>query len=381
MEQQRRRLAATGYLAFLFSGLCAISAGVVVSILKEKYQLSFGMSGTLLSLMSVGNMAASFAAGLLPGKIGTKKTVALLCIGYFVGYLLTAFFSQVGILMGAFLLIGIAKGCAINNCTVLVGNNAADRAKGMSLMHAFYAVGAMVGPFVITALAMINNTMPMLGLALGGLVMWLIFMAAGLDNKPAKKADGKTTDFSFLKDLRFWLLTGLIFFQNSAETAVTGWLVTYYKDSAILSGTLSTYTVTIMWGATLAARLLIAFVFPIKNTFKALAIMGAGCVVLYFGLVSAVTPVMAIVMLAGFAFAMAGVNPVGMAGVGKQMNATTVGVLIPLAALGQIVMPWIIGIAADGIGLQAAMWLNLIPCVGIVVMSIWIMMLDKKKGI
>lgn len=379
MNEIKKKYASAGYIAFMFSGLCAISSGVVVSILKEKYNLSFGMSGTLLSLMSIGNMLASFAAGILPGKIGQRKTVAFLCLGYFIGYMLMAFFGNPGILMGAFILVGIAKGCTINNCTVLVGNNVENKAKGMSLMHAFYATGAMVGPFVITALLLVNQTLPMVGIAIGGLLLWLTFMLAGLPDKPVIKDNKKTTDFSFLKTARFWLLTGLIFCQNSAETAVSGWLVTYYKDNGILGNTLSTYTVTVMWGATLIARLLIAFVLPIKNAFYAISVMGAGCSILYLGLINAHTPVMAILMLFGFAFFMAGVNPVGMSGVGKRLDPATVGVLIPIASLGQIVMPWIIGVLADRIGLSAGMFLNIIPCVGMLVLSLIIVSFDKKS--
>ena len=32
-------------------GICAISAGVVVSLLQERYGFAYGMTGTLLSLM------------------------------------------------------------------------------------------------------------------------------------------------------------------------------------------------------------------------------------------------------------------------------------------------------------------------------------------
>lgn len=378
--EYNNRLAKTGYIAFMFSGLCAISSGIIVSILKEKYALSFSMSGTLLSLMSIGNMLASFAAGILPGILGQKKTVALLCSGYFVGYLLMAFFGNAGILMGAFLLVGIAKGCTINNCTVLVGNNVLNRAKGMSLMHAFYATGAMVGPFIITALAAVNPTLPMIGVSIGGLFLWLTFFLAKLPNEKVINSSGKNTDFSFLKSLRFWMLTGLIFCQNAGETAVTGWLVTYYKDNGLLGATLSTYTVTIMWGATLIARLLIAFVVPIKNAFYAITFMGAGCFLLYFGLINANTPLLVIVMLFGFAFAMAGVNPVGMSAVGKTLDAKTVGVLIPIASLGQIIMPWVIGVFADFLGLRVSMYLNLIPCIGIFILSLLLLRVDQKNA-
>ena len=46
------------------------------------------------------------------------------------------------------------------------------------------------------------------------------------------------------------------------------------------------------------------------------------------------------------------------------------GVMLPVAALGPIVMPWIIGLVADTVSLQAGMVCNLVPCAGILVLSI-----------
>jgi fucose permease len=172
----------------------------------------------------------------------------------------------------------------------------------------------------------------------------------------------------------------VILCQNAAETSVTGWMVTYYKSQEILSGTLSTYTVTIMWGATLIARLLIAFVFPIKDTFKSLAMMGLGCTVLYGAMMFSGTPAAAIVMLFAFAFSMAGVNPVAVAGTGRQMSAASMGILLPTASIGAIIMPWLIGLVADGVSLQAGMALNLVPCLGIMILSLIVRRIDRKKA-
>lgn len=375
-----KKLCRTGYLAFFLSGICAISSGVVVSILQDKYGFSYGVTGTMLSFMSIGNMAASFASGILPGRIGTKNTVMLLCSGYLLGYLLMAFIGIVGVLTGAFLLVGIAKGCALNNCTVLVGNHSADRTKGMSLMHACYASGALLCPFLIALLLKGGNTLPMLGIAAIGLVLWLVFFVAKLPGRVTDAAGKKEkTSFDFLKSKKFWILTGLVFCQNAAETSVTGWLVTYYKNQGILSGTWSNYTVTIMWGATLIARLLIAFVFPIKRTYRALAVMGFACTVLYGILVVMQNPLGAIAMLFAFAFSMAGVNPVAVAGVGKEMSAASMGVMLPCAGIGAILMPWIIGIVADGVGLQAGMICNLVPCAGIMLLSLVMLCRTKKE--
>ena len=56
-----KRLRLTGYTAFFLSGICAISSGVVVSVLQEIYGFSYSITGTLLAFMNIGNMTASFA--------------------------------------------------------------------------------------------------------------------------------------------------------------------------------------------------------------------------------------------------------------------------------------------------------------------------------
>ena len=76
MEQQSARLRNTGFLTFFFSGICAISAGVVVSLLQERYGFAYGMTGTLLSLMSVGNLLAGLLIGMLPSVLGMSQCAA-----------------------------------------------------------------------------------------------------------------------------------------------------------------------------------------------------------------------------------------------------------------------------------------------------------------
>ena len=128
-----------------------------------------------------------------------------------------------------------------------------------------------------------------------------------------------------------------MFCQNAAEQSVNGWLVTYFRNEGILTGALSAYTITIMWGATLAGRLLIAF-------------------------------------------AMSGVNPLAVAGVGEQMSAVSMGILLPVSGIGAIVMPLLIGILADSIGLRAGMAANLVPCIGMFVLSLVMALRTKGKS-
>ena len=231
---------------------------------------------------------------LTPGKLGMKPSILLLTIGYAVGYGLMGLTGLPILLALAFFIVGIAKGSVLNTCTILVSGNSADRTRGMNTMHACYACGALLCPFLISAAARVSTTLAVLALAALGLVLWLVYLFTPMAGRA--KAKEAVTDWSFLRSSRFWLLTGLLFCQNAAEQSVVGWMVTYFKDSGIIAGTLAAYTVTVMWGATLVARLLIAFVFPFKQPRKAMVVMGVSCTIFYILLVQARSQGAAIVL-------------------------------------------------------------------------------------
>lgn len=377
METSCLRQRNTGFFAFFLSSICAISSSIVVSLLQERYGFAYSMTGTLLSLMSIGNLVAGFAAGVLPGKIGMKKTVLLLTSGYGIGYLWMGFSGWMTALMLSFFLVGIAKGGAINICTILVSNNSKDRTKGMNMLHSFYATGALLCPFIIAAAAKGGSQMPMIALSGCGLFLWLSFAVMPVSEK--ETSGKKTTDWSFLRSKKFWLLTGLVFCQNAVETGVTGWMVTYFKGSGIIAGTLSTYTVTVMWTATLIARALTAFVFPLKDAYSAMIKMSIGCIVFYIGLMFANTQTAAILLLFVFALSLADMNPTAVASAGRMTSVTSMGVMLPVASSGAILMPWIIGIVAEHAGITMGMASTIVPCVGLLCFSIAVKRLSQKE--
>ncbi|MCD7955704.1 MAG: MFS transporter [Lachnospiraceae bacterium] len=379
-----------GLLAFSLSGVCAISSSIVVSLLQESYGFAYGMTGTLLSLMSIGNLISGFLTGFLPSKIGTRLTVTILTAGYAIGYLVMGLSGWMTVLMISFLLVGLAKGCTLNTCTILVGDNSPDRTRGMNIMHACYACGALLSPFFIAAAAKAGSFIPMFLLSAFGLILWMTFLLTPMgaaDNgresghvkeqaqntarrkgSDRERAKGRT-DWSFLRSRKFWLLTGLIFCQNAAEYSVNGWMVTYFKGSGIISGAFSTYTVTVMWAATLLGRLLIAFVFPVKDACRAMIRMSLGCIVFYLGLMLVHSQTPAVVMLLLFAFSMAGMNPTAVAGAGRMTSAASIGVMLPVAGIGAVVMPWIAGLISEQVSLAAGMASNIVPCVGLLVFA------------
>ena len=376
MNEQKTRLRNAGFVTFFFSGICAISSGVVVSLLQEQYGFAYGMTGTLLSLMSIGNLLAGFLTGVLPGVLGLKPSILLLTIGYTVGYGIMGFTGAEVLLAAAFFLVGVAKGSAMNACTILVSDNSADRTRGMNLMHSCYACGALLCPFLIAAAARVSTALAVFLLAALGVVLWLVYWKTPMEGKVKDRK--AAIDWSFLRSARFWLLTGLLFFQNAAEQSVNGWMVTYFKGSGIIAGTLAAYTVTVMWGATLVGRLLIAFVFPLKNPRKAMVGMSVLCTVFYVLLVMAHTQGAAILLLFAFAISMSGLNPTAVASAGRMTSVTSMGIMLPVASSGAILMPWVIGMVAERAGLAAGMASNIVPCVGLVVFTLLVAKLPEE---
>ena len=377
MEQKNTRLRNVGFITFFFSGICAISSGVVVSLLQEQYGFAYGMTGTLLSLMSIGNLLAGFLIAMLPGKLGMKPSILLLTIGYALGYAMMGLSGAVAVLALGFFLVGIAKGSVINTCTILVSDNSADRTRGMNLMHSCYACGALLCPFLIAAAARVSTALAVFLLAALGVVLWLVYWKTPMEGKVKDRK--AAIDWSFLRSGRFWLLTGLLFCQNAAEQSVTGWMVTYFKGSGIIAGTLAAYTVTVMWGATLVARLLIAFVFPFKSPRKAMVVMAVTCTLFYVLLMRADSQPAAILLLFAFAFAMAGMNPTAVASAGRMTSVTSIGIMLPAASGGAILMPWVIGRVAERAGLAAGMAMNIVPCVGLIIFSVLVERLSEQE--
>ena len=176
--------------------------------------------------------------GMLPSALGMKRSVLLLTIGYAAGYAVMGLTGAVALLAAAFFVVGIAKGSVINTCTILVSDHSADRTRGMNLMHSCYACGALLCPFLIAAAARVSTELAVFLLAAVGLVLWLVYVFTPLrGGKSKSSAEKEAIDWSFLRSARFWLLTGLLFFQNAAEQSVNGWMVTYFKGSGIIAGT------------------------------------------------------------------------------------------------------------------------------------------------
>ena len=134
------------YYAFLVSGMTSTVLGAVLPSLSAEYSLSYSVQGTMLSFHQIGNLFAVYLAGFLPYALGRKKSTVLGASGIILGLVLMTLYGNPFFLMFAFALTGIGRGTLSNMTNVVVGQNASNKAGGLNLLHACFAVGAFVSP-------------------------------------------------------------------------------------------------------------------------------------------------------------------------------------------------------------------------------------------
>ena len=358
----RRRLVTGSCGAILFGGLCASSASVVLPLLRSRYALSYDFSGLLLALLSVGNLAAGLLSSFLPRYLGRRGTMMLLCIGYPIGYWLLASFGISGILCLSFLFIGLAKGSSMNHVTVNMGQCYEDKTKGVSILNALFATGSLLAPvlyFVFGSGSLPWRT-PLIVLGFAGTIVWLFLF---FSEKPApvsasRAAAKERDDWSFLKNKHYWFCVLFLFGQQCAEISVTGWLVTYFKDTGILAGPISEFTVTIVWTSMLIGRLILAFVLPQGSRLRSPILISTASIVTYLMLLGSSSSIPALISLFLFGLSISGAYPTGIANAGK-MSSASIGIMLPTAGIGAIVMPYITGAVAGVIGIHGGMMCSL----------------------
>ena len=108
--------------------------------------------------------------------------------------------------------------------------------------------------------------------------------------------------------------------------------------------------------------------------------MSVGCIIFYIGLMAANTQITAILLLFAFAFSMAGLNPTAVASAGRMTSVTSMGVMLPAASSGAILMPWLIGIISEYGGIQIGMASNIIPCAGLLFFCIALKKLEQTEA-
>ena len=351
---------ASSFSTFCINGAVALSVGALLPYIKDTFGLDYAFAGMLVSLHSVGNLISCFLAGLLPLYLGRRKSMMLFSSMIVLAFLLMAFGGSPFTLVLAFLLTGLGRGAVSNFNNKIISEIAPGKAWALNALHASFAVGAFLAPIavlVFTSNAALGwQTMCYFMVVMGSIEL-LIYarmpLACDRIERSVKGKGGK--NLGFLNEASFWLGTGTLFFYLCAEQGVIGWMVTYFKDSGLMSNTYAQGMASILWILILLGRLTVAWLSTRMSRSTLLSLMGAGFLGFFLIVLFGRTLPVITFGIAGFGFSIAGIYPTTVALSGKAIDKypLTWSVMLTVASFGAILMPSIIGTVADSAGIYA----------------------------
>ena len=337
------------YFLFFVSGMMSTVLGVILPFLGDEHGLSQTVRGALLSAHQIGNLAALFISGILPYAIGRKQNTVLLGSGIVIGLALITLTGNPLILFCAFALTGIGRGTMSNITNVVVGESMANKGAGLNLLHATFAVGAFIAPFMVIALSSSGwRAEPLVIAALMALALVLVVFSPLSSGRSGK--DRRKEEF---------------------PCSLMGWLVTYFASLDAGAG-FSTAMQSLLWIMILAGRLVCAVISARVDKPRLILILGIMMLASFLLLIAAPSMAPKVIGVIGTGLAMSGIYPTTLSTMDRNYNNSTVatGICIGTATVGAIVMPVIIGSVADAAGVATGFSLIAVPIVVMVVLQV-----------
>lgn len=363
LDKEKKKQFLFSYGAFLINGMLTLSIGSLLPFIKEAKGLDYAFSGLLVSIHSIGNLAAGFLSGIFAVRMGRKRSILLFESLFPLSFLLMIFGGSRPVLILAFLLTGLARGASSNFNNTNINGLAPGKAWAINGLHAMFATGAFLFPLLLTAITSFDAgywIYTCFFMLVMGALTWLLYFLMPIKNEKLKKETrekGKS-DYQFFREPLFLLCTAILFVYLCAEQGVIGWLITYFEDSGLLSPALSQIMASVLWMMILAGRLTVAWLSTKRKKENLLVAMGIGFALFFFVLLFGRSTGMIVAGIMGFGFSMSGIYPttVSVAGYIIQKYQLAWSFMLTIASFGSIIMPSVIGKIAQQAGIVYGMW-------------------------
>lgn len=380
------------YLGYILSGAVITIFGAILPHLIEEEQLNYAVAGGLISILAIGNFCASIIYPLAKRHFSHRAlVVAITGLSPILMFLLTIH-PPVCFMYVLVFFLGITKGTVtiINNLAMNVATNSST--KYLNILHTTFAVGAFASPFIMAALLALGFPwrIIMYILCVSGAIFPLNYwtmdyrmLAApqpSAANAGDHHADGSAR--ALLTNRSFLIITFIMFMYVGFENTVNGWFVTYLKDTGVMTSALATAMVSVTWIMMMAGRMGTAqFLQKVDKLWIILvsALIDFVAIVL---LVNTHTATMAAIIIAVLGIGMSAIYPTTVAAAGPIIEGSTMGLslLTGISAIGGILVPQIIGILADHVGIAGAM-VTVVLTVGIMLALSILAVLRDQRGL
>lgn len=352
------------YLGFVSIGLPDGLLGVAWPSMRRTFGLPLDALGSLLVMYTAGYLISSFGSGRMSARISVGMLLALSCLATGVSLLGYAASSRWEMVMALGTLAGLGAGAIDAGLNTYAATHFSVRM--VNWLHAFYGVGALSGPLLMTAVLNAGRSWQT-GYAMVGAGQLALAVCFGLTQRRWNDSHPLTSEqtasvnrhATLGETLRLpatWLSVAIFFVYTGVEASAGAWAYSLFTESRGVSAMLAGTWVSIYWGGLTAGRVLSALLAGAITVRKLILCCIVGQAVGAALLWSNPAPAFGFLGLALIGLASAPIFPSLIAATPEHFHekhvGNAVGFQIAAAVLGQSLLPAAVGFFACRFGLE-----------------------------
>jgi len=347
-------------------GLVMFTFGPCLTAIAETFGVPLGRTGLLFSFYSAGLLPSVALSGFLSERVG-KRRIILVGVSFLgLGSALFAASPALGSdprfawALAAMVVAGIGAGSVESVGNALIADeNQPSPAFALNFTHAFFAVGAVVGP--VAAGLLLRSGLPWQILFYGGAVLLgIVFPVLAAQRPKMVRGDPMSVGaaMGLLRSALLWLLLIVLALYVGAEVGLSAWVSPLMEEVLGAGRGVAAMAAAAFWGCMIVGRLVTSHLSTRVRPAPLILGLAGGSAVAGVGVALAPT-VGTCLVLSGvsglFMSGMFGMVATDAARYFPERSGAVFGVLVFGVGIGALVVPAAMGWVAMAGGLRLAM--------------------------
>lgn len=374
---KRNQVFAAACIGLLLFGIMLITLGSILPSLTVKFRMNELSSGKLVSLLPIGIITGSLVFGPVADRYGYKMMFIITTLLMMVAFEGLAFADSFFLLQVSIFVLGFAGGI-LNGATNAVVSDISEEDKGanLSLLGAFFGIGALGMPLLLSILSKrfdYSSILSSVGLLMSLTVIY--FMAIKFPIPKHAQGFPLKEGIKLLRQPALLLTSFFLFFQSGAESLINNWATTFLQNDLKFPAKDALFSLSCYLGGLTIARLLLGKFLKKFSSFRimiiSLLLAVAGAVILLYS--SSYSYVLAGLIIVGAGFAASFPVILGYIGhIYSHLSGTAFSIAFVIALTGNALINYFFGIISNEYGTKQlpVLLLSVISCLFILILLI-----------
>jgi fucose permease len=351
------------FLMFMMFAMTTDAVGVIIPEVMKQFNLSMTAAGLMHYTPMIAIALAGVLLGFLSDKFGRKFTIILGLAIFAVNSYLYITANTFGFILSLMAIGGLAIGVFKTGALALIGDickSTKEHTSTMNTVEGFFAVGAIIGPFIVTYFLSKGVDWKWLYVVAGTLCIVLIIMATMVEYPKTIKTTEEPINLrgtlAMMKDPYAMGFSVGAFFYVAVECAIYVWmptLISGYHGSAIF---IATYALSIFFILRAVGRFIGAWLMSRFNWSMVLSIFSFLILLCFLGsVIGGIGMAVILLPLSGLFMSVIypTINSKGISCFPKAQHGSVAGVILFFTAAGAALGPLAMGAVSDAFGHNA----------------------------